>query len=106
MAKIVVEMTGKGMGAVNIVDAEGVLVGIITDGDLRRAIQRFDDLFDRAAEDLMTRDPICVPRGTMASDALHQMEDRPSQIMVLPVVDDGGRAVGILRLHDIVKAGL
>jgi len=103
---VVVEMTGKGMGAVNIVDADGLLVGIITDGDLRRAIQRFDNLFDRSAADLMTRDPICVPLGTMAIDALHQMEDRPSQIMVLPVVDQAGRAVGILRLHDIVKAGL
>jgi arabinose-5-phosphate isomerase len=103
---VVVEMTGKGMGAVNIVDAEGVLVGIITDGDLRRAIQRFDDLFDRSAADLMTHNPISVLLGTMAIDALHQMEDRPSQIMVLPVVDDAGRAVGILRLHDIVKAGL
>jgi arabinose-5-phosphate isomerase len=106
MRDIVVEMTSKAMGAVNIVDEAGVLRGIITDGDLRRAIQRYENILERTAADVMTADPIRVEVGTMAIDALHLMEDRPSQIMVLPVVDAEGRAVGILRLHDIVKAGL
>jgi len=106
MRDVVVEMTGKAMGAVNIVDRDGRLVGIITDGDLRRALQKHDNLLELTAADVMTANPICVALGTMAIDALHLMEDRPSQIMVLPVVDDAGRAVGILRLHDVVKAGL
>ncbi|HUT37665.1 MAG TPA: KpsF/GutQ family sugar-phosphate isomerase [Planctomycetota bacterium] len=106
MRDVVVEMTGKALGAVNIVDAQGKLVGIITDGDLRRALQRHDNVLALRAGDLMTKNPIRVAAGTMAIDALHLMEDRPSQIMVLPVVDDQGRAVGILRVHDIVKAGL
>lgn len=106
MRGVVVEMTSKALGAVNIVDEQGKLVGIITDGDLRRALQRYDNVLALTAGDVMTRNPIRVPLGTMAIDALHIMEDRPSQIMVLPVVDDQGRSVGLLRLHDIVKAGL
>ncbi len=106
MRQVVLEMTSKALGAVNIVDADGKLVGIITDGDLRRGLQRHDNLLQLCARDLMTKKPITVKLGTMAIDALHLMEDRPSQIMVLPVVDEGGKAVGLLRVHDIVKAGL
>ncbi len=103
---VLVEMTSKAMGAVNIVDEEGCLVGIITDGDMRRAIQRHGNVLDLEAADIMTRTPITVELGTMAIDALRLMENRPSQIMVLPVVDSDGKAVGIIRLHDVVKAGL
>jgi arabinose-5-phosphate isomerase len=106
MRQLVVEMTSKAMGAVNVIEEDGRLVGIVTDGDMRRAIQHHEKLLELVAEEVMTPDPITVPLGTMAIDALHLMEDRPSQINVLPVVDDGGKAVGILRLHDIVKAGL
>ena len=106
MREVVVVMSSKGMGAVNIVEPDGTLAGIITDGDMRRAIQKHDNVLELTAGDIMTKGPIRVTLGTMAIDALHVMEDRPSQIMVLPVVDDAGKAVGILRLHDIVKAGL
>ncbi len=106
MRGVVVEMTSKALGAVNVVDAEGRLLGIITDGDLRRALQRYDNVLALTAGDVMTKNPIRVAQGTMAIDALHIMEDRPSQIMVLPVVDGDGNAVGLLRVHDIVKAGL
>ena len=103
MRDVVVELTAKAMGAVNVADADGTLLGILTDGDLRRAIQQHEDVLDLTAGDLMTRQPTAVRLGTMAIDALHLMEDRPSQISV---VDDAGRAAGILRLHDIIKAGL
>jgi arabinose-5-phosphate isomerase len=106
MRDVVVEMTSRAMGAVNVVGRDGMLLGIITDGDLRRALQRYSNVLELAAGDLMTTRPIAVSVGTMAIDALHIMEDRPSQIMVLPVVDAEGKAVGLLRLHDIVKAGL
>lgn len=104
--EVVVVMSSKGMGAVNVVGPDGRLVGIITDGDMRRAIQLHDNVLDLTAADLMTPTPITVALGTLAIDALHVMEDRPSQIMVLPVVDGEGMAVGILRVHDIVRAGL
>jgi len=106
MRDVVVEISSKAMGAVNIVERDGTLAGLITDGDLRRALEKHDNLLSLQAADLMTRRPISVRADTMAIDALHLMEDRPSQIMVLPVVDDAGKAVGILRLHDIIKAGL
>jgi CBS domain pair. len=54
----------------------------------------------------MTKNPICVKKGTKAIDALHIMEDRPSQISVLPVVDDEDKPIGLIRIHDLIKAGL
>jgi arabinose-5-phosphate isomerase len=99
-----------GLGAVNVVDSEGRLVGIITDGDLRRSLQRINSAELRFAnitcDDLMTRNPIVTNPGMLAFDALRLMEDRPSQINVLSVVDGDRLCVGLLRLHDIVRSGL
>lgn len=96
------------LGAVNVVDAKGELVGIITDGDLRRTIERTapESLAALNAEGMMTKGPISIGPDTLAFDALKTMENRPSQIAVLPVVDADGRAVGLLRVHDIVRTGL
>lgn len=97
-----------GLGAVCVVDAEGRLVGIITDGDVRRALQRgrLADLDALTCEDVMTREPVVVAPDTLAYAALQLMEDRPSQISVLPVVEEGRRAVGLVRVHDIVRSGI
>jgi arabinose-5-phosphate isomerase len=97
-----------GLGAVNVVDEAGRLAGIITDGDLRRAIQRSepDSLRNLRSDELMTRDPTVASPELLAYDALQLMEDRPSQISVLPVVDSEGICVGLIRLHDIVRNGL
>ena len=97
-----------GLGAVSIVDSEGRLAGLITDGDLRRTLERkaHAELENLACGDFMTRNPIAVSPRLLAFDALRLMEDRPSQIAVLPVVDDDHRCVGLLRLHDIVRSGL
>jgi arabinose-5-phosphate isomerase len=96
------------LGAVNIIDADGKLLGIVTDGDLRRTIEKTaaDKLSSLTADDMMTRGPISALSDTLAYDALQLMEDRPSQISVLPVVDENGLAVGLLRLHDVVRSGL
>jgi arabinose-5-phosphate isomerase len=97
-----------GLGAVSIVDEAGRLAGLITDGDLRRTLERkaHAELEHLACGDFMTRNPIAVSPRLLAFDALRLMEDRPSQIAVLPVVDDDHRSVGLLRLHDIVRSGL
>ena len=97
-----------GLGAVNVVDDAGRLMGIITDGDLRRAIQRSDpdSLADLRSDELMTRNPAVASPELLAYDALRLMEDRPSQISVLPVVDGDRVCVGLIRLHDIVRSGL
>jgi arabinose-5-phosphate isomerase len=96
-----------GMGAVNIVDDAGTLLGIVTDGDLRRTLQRSDpaQLGDLRAEEVMTPGPVQIGPDAMAYEALRLMEDRPSQISVLPVVEEG-RCVGLVRLHDLVRIGL
>jgi arabinose-5-phosphate isomerase len=97
-----------GLGAVNVVDDTGRLAGIITDGDLRRAIQKSDpgSLANLRSDELMTRNPTVAGPELLAYDALRLMEDRPSQISVLPVVDGDRVCVGLIRLHDIVRSGL
>ena len=108
--EIVAAITHYGLGAVNVVDGDGRLAGIITDGDLRRSLQRIaskDLAFANIrCDDLMTRDPVVTNPEALAYEALRLMEDRPSQINVLPVVDDGAKCVGLIRLHDIVRSGL
>jgi arabinose-5-phosphate isomerase len=101
------EMTSGGLGAVPILGDGDALEGIITDGDVRRTVQRCDasGLPGLRARDVMTPQPIVVDPDTMAYEALRVMEDRPSQIGVLPVVE-GGRCVGLVRLHDLVRIGL
>lgn len=100
-------ITSGGLGAVVILGKDGELTGIITDGDVRRTVQRCEpEEFTRLqAADVMTAEPVTVASATMAYDALQVMEDRCSQIPVLPVVD-GPRCVGLLRLHDLVRIGL
>jgi arabinose-5-phosphate isomerase len=105
---VVQSISNGGLGAVNVVDGAGQLTGIITDGDLRRAIQRRDhaSLEKLKCDEIMTRDPVVVSAATLAYEALRLMEDRASQISVLPVVDDARLCVGLIRLHDIVRSGL
>jgi arabinose-5-phosphate isomerase len=97
-----------GLGAVCVVDGSGRLAGIITDGDLRRAIEKtnHDALARLICDDFMTRKPTVATPELLAFDALQLMENRPSQISVLPVVDSDGACVGLIRVHDIVRSGL
>jgi arabinose-5-phosphate isomerase len=97
-----------GLGAVNVVDSAGRLVGIITDGDVRRVLEKIKgtDLESLVCASMMTRDPVVAAPELLAYDALRLMEDRPSQISVLPVVDGERMCVGLIRLHDIVRNGL
>jgi arabinose-5-phosphate isomerase len=97
-----------GLGAVCVVDAAGKLAGIITDGDLRRAIEQtsHESLEKLTGDDFMTCKPTVANPDLLAFDALQLMEDRPSQISVLPVVDEDQVCVGLIRVHDIVRSGL
>jgi arabinose-5-phosphate isomerase len=104
----VIKAIGKSaLGGAPVVD-EGRLVGIVTDGDVRRAVERFahDELLGLPARSFMTEGPVQIEPEALAYDALRLMEDRPSQISLLPVVSVEGRLVGMLRLHDLVLAGL
>ncbi len=97
-----------GLGAATVEDRDGGILGLITDGDVRRAIQRTDpsQLNDLRAGDFMTRQPTTVEGGSLAYAALQAMENRPSQISVLPVVGDDGRCLGLVRIHDLVRSGI
>ncbi len=110
MSEVVVILTQKKMGAVLVAeDAEKAqkegrkLLGMITDGDLRRALQHREKFFDLKAADVMTGKPVVARTTQMVKEALELMENRPSQIAVLPVLDEHDFCVGILRLHDIVR---
>jgi len=99
------------LGGVSVVDDQGRLVGLVTDGDVRRTIQAavssVGALLARPVGEVMSRNPSRIHPEVLAFDALHQMQDhKPSPINLLPVVDAQGRAVGMIRLHDLVQAGL
>jgi arabinose-5-phosphate isomerase len=102
MDEVVVVSTQKKLGAVLVVDGER-LEGIITDGDLRRALKHREKFFQLKASDVMTAKPVTANMEMKAVTALELMENRPSQISVLPVTDGAGHWKGILRLHDLVR---
>ena len=103
LRKVVVAMTQRPLGAACVIEEDSSLLGIITDGDLRRALQKHDDIRLLSAADVMTPHPITVSPETILRDAARVMEDRPSQISVLPVVDGDNRCVGVLRIHDMYQ---
>jgi arabinose-5-phosphate isomerase len=108
LIEVISAISRGGLGAVNVVDAAGQLLGIITDGDLRRTFERTDQAQwgEICSDRIMTCEPITVTADCLAYDALQMMENRPSQISVLPVVDSARRALGLVRLHDVVGSGL
>ncbi len=102
MNEAIIVMTAKGFGATAVVDESGRLTGIITDGDLRRFVNRGGN-FDRSvAKDVMTKNPKVANPEELALEALRRMEDH--KIMVLIVVDDGMKPVGIIHMHDILRS--
>jgi arabinose-5-phosphate isomerase len=98
---VIVEMTQRPLGGACVIAPDGRLAGFITDGDLRRALTNHDDIRGLRAEDAMTRTPVTIGPEASLGQALELMEQRPSQISVLPVVDEAGRALGLIRIHDI-----
>jgi arabinose-5-phosphate isomerase len=100
---VIIAMTRRPLGAACVSEVDGTLAGLITDGDLRRALTRHDDIRGLRASDVMTVKPVAIAPEASLADALELMERRESQISVLPVVDDAGRALGLIRLHDVFK---
>ena len=99
---VVIEMSQRPLGAACVLSAEKTLLGLVTDGDVRRALQAHDDIRTLCAGDVMTISPTTVAPDALVHDALRLMEDRPSQISVLPVVDPAtAECLGLIRVHDI-----
>ena len=104
--EILDELSRKRLGGVNVVDNRRSrrLLGIITEGDVRRALEKREAFFSLKAADMMTVDPTTVREDDKATHALELMENRPYQISVLPVLNNRDRVVGMLRVHDLLKA--
>ena len=107
LKQVVIAMTERPLGAACVVDANRRITGLITDGDLRRALRAHDDIRELRAADVMTRNPIHVAPSARLLDAMRMMEERDSQISLLPVVDSESEAcVGLIRLHDVCQVWL
>ncbi len=100
MSDAIVEMSAKGFGCVGITDGRRSLIGIITDGDLRRHMR--PDLLDARVEDVMTRGPTTVRPDQLASEALEILNSRKRTVLF---VVEGDCAVGLLHMHDLLRAG-
>ena len=99
MRDVIHEMSSKRLGMTCVVDAEGRLAGVFTDGDLRRHMARGGDILELSAGDVMTRDPITIGRRMLAVEALKIMEDR--KVTSVVVVDGHGAVDGVVHLHDL-----
>jgi arabinose-5-phosphate isomerase len=105
MKDVLFEMTRKRLGATTVADDQGRLLGLISDGDLRRQMERFGyTLLDRTAGECMTRTPVVIGRRELATSALDLMEQR--KITFLIVADRDNRIEGLLHLHDLWKTEL
>jgi arabinose-5-phosphate isomerase len=102
------EITSKRLGVTGVIDRSGSLVGVITDGDLRRALQTHGDgILNKRAQEIMTASPRTVEKEVLAAEALAEMEGNvPRPITCLFVLDSGAKPVGIIHLHDILKTGI
>jgi arabinose-5-phosphate isomerase len=104
-ADTVLEISSKRLGVTGVVDGKGALLGVVTDGDLRRALQRKGDLQSLCAADVMTRQPKTIDPTALAARALAEME-RYSITSLFVVEPESGRPVGVVHLHDLLKAGV
>jgi arabinose-5-phosphate isomerase len=104
MPQVIYEISSKGLGMTCVVDDEGGLSGIITDGDLRRHMTGSTNLLDRTAGDVMSRNPITIRRNTLAAEALLVLERR--KITSIVVIDDDRRVQGVVHLHHLWRTEL
>ncbi|MGZ3537319.1 MAG: KpsF/GutQ family sugar-phosphate isomerase [Thermodesulfobacteriota bacterium] len=106
MKDAIFEITSKRLGVTGVCNSDGHLVGVITDGDLRRGLEKFSDLFNREASEVMTKNPKWIEKGDLAARAVQRMEEY--SITSLFVFNKAGDKVptGIIHLHDLLKAGV
>ena len=104
MKEVIYEISSKKLGITTVLDDGGRLSGIITDGDLRRLMEKTTDIFHQKAREIMSRSPKVIQREPLASQALQIMETH--SITALAVVDAEGKPEGIIHLHDILKMGI
>lgn len=100
-------ITDKGLGAVSVVDQNGIMQGVLTDGDIRRGLSKGVDFLQRPVSELMTANPKTITEDKLAAQALHLMEsNKPKPITVLPVLDEKRKVIGLLHMTDLVRQGV
>ncbi len=99
------EITAKRLGVTGVANAKGKLIGVITDGDLRRSLERRGQILDLQAREIMTVNPKTIPADTLATEAVSVME-RYSITSLFVVANGSKKPLGVIHLHDLVKAGL
>jgi len=104
MKEVILEMTSKRLGTTTVVNQKGELVGIFTDGDLRRLVERTDEIFSLKARQVMTENPKTIDSDELAAKALNLMESY--SITSLIIANGKREPIGIVHLHDILKAGV
>ncbi|WP_319805540.1 KpsF/GutQ family sugar-phosphate isomerase [Cytobacillus firmus] len=102
--EVLFKMTDVGLGAINIIDDSGVLKGVLTDGDIRRALGKEENILNQKVESLFNPKPTTIKRDVLAAEALKIMENR--KINILPVVDDNNQPIGMIHIQDLIKMGL
>ena len=100
-------ITDKGLGAVSVVDENNIMIGLLTDGDIRRGLSKGVDFLKRPVTELMTKSPKFITQEKLAAQALHIMEShKPKPITVLPVIDGEHHVIGLLHMTDLVRQGV
>lgn len=105
MREVIYEMSNKGLGLACVVDHDGGLLGVITDGDLRRHLERPGDVLAQRADTVMTRHPVTLPPQTLAAEALRLMEQRKITAVII-AEPETRRVAGVVHLHDLWRKGL
>lgn len=106
MREAIIEISSKKLGVTGVFGETGELLGVLTDGDLRRCIQSGRDFLDAEAGSLMTASPKTTRRDTLAIDALRLMEEHSITSLFVTDSDEGGNVCGVVHIHHIVRAGL
>jgi arabinose-5-phosphate isomerase len=104
MRDVIHEITSKRLGMTCVVEPDGKLVGVVTDGDLRRHMKPGTDLLTMMAVDVMTARPVTIGPQMLAVEALRMMEER--KITAVVVVDEDGTTLGVVHLHDLWRTGM
>ncbi|MBC8319140.1 MAG: KpsF/GutQ family sugar-phosphate isomerase [Bacteroidetes bacterium] len=102
ISKVIIEISSKRLGTTAVLE-NGRLTGVVTDGDLRRMIEKYADFSKLVARDIMTNNPLTIDKNELVVNALSLM--RENNITQLPVIDDGNY-IGVIHLHDILKEGI
>ena len=110
LGDLLIEMSSKSLGMVGVVGGDGRLLGMFTDGDLRRTLENQLDMYSSSARDVMTRDPYTISPDTLAEEIVRTMRDfaqrGPHAINGLFVVDEEGKVIGALNTHDLRRVGV